>query len=79
LENKFAIRFTEEQFSPNMIGTAGIDLKKKIVKIEEKNYKVIIYDTAGQERFQKFDKAFLSRIERIILVYSMMKLSHFKI
>ena len=72
------IRFTEDQFNNNMIGTAGIDLKRKIVKIEEKNYKVIIYDTAGQERFQKLTKNFYQGSKGIILVYNVTEKKSFQ-
>jgi small GTP-binding protein len=53
-----------------MIGTAGVDFKKKIIELEGKKIKVVIYDTAGHERFQKITKNFYNGAKGIILVYN---------
>jgi Ras-related protein Rab-1A len=69
-KSSILIRYTEDTFTQNMIGTAGVDYKKKVVEIENKLIKVIIYDTAGHERFQKITKNFYNGAKGIILVYS---------
>ena len=45
-------RFCENDFSQNMISTAGVDFKNRFFEVEGKKVKVQIWDTAGQERFR---------------------------
>jgi small GTP-binding protein len=40
-------RFAEGNFSENFIPTVGIDFSVKTIKVENKNIKVQIFDTAG--------------------------------
>ena len=53
----------------NMLGTAGIDFKKKIITRNENNIKVTVFDTAGHERFRKINKTYYRNVKGIILVY----------
>ena len=69
-KSSILIRYTEDTFSQNMIGTAGVDFKKKIVDMNNKQIKVLIYDSAGHERFQKITKNFYNGAKGIILVYN---------
>jgi Ras-related protein Rab-8A len=68
-KSSLLLRYTEDNFSLNMMGTAGIDLKKKIVTIEEETIKVMIYDTAGHDRFRQITKVQYKGSKGIILVY----------
>jgi small GTP-binding protein len=62
-------RYTEDQFYENMLGTAGIDFKKKILEVNNKKGKVTIFDTAGHERFRKINKNYYKNAKGIVLVY----------
>ncbi len=62
-------RFCDNDFGLNMIGTSGVDFRSKIVKIDNKSVKLIIYDTAGQQRFKSITKNFYRCSNGIILVY----------
>lgn len=42
------MRFSDGNFPLDIIGTAGIDCKEKIIQVEGKNLKIQIWDTAGQ-------------------------------
>ena len=49
-------RYVDNVFEVNIMGTAGLDLKKKVVEINKEKIKVYIFDTAGQERFRTVAK-----------------------
>jgi small GTP-binding protein len=40
-------RFSDGQFVSNLIGTAGIDFRNKVVEINNTKIKLEIWDTAG--------------------------------
>lgn len=63
------MRLTDDEFNLNIIGTAGIDLKKKILNIEGEDVKVLIYDTAGHERFRLIAKSQYKGSNGIVLIY----------
>ena len=63
------MRFTDDKFNSNIIGTAGVDFRRKQLSIEGKMVKIIVYDTAGHERFYKLSKNFYKHSKGIILVY----------
>ena len=41
------LRFTEGEFMEGLIGTAGVDYKRKNLELGGRNVKVMIWDTAG--------------------------------
>ena len=63
------MRLTDDEFNLNIIGTAGIDLKKKTLNIEGEDVKVLIYDTAGHERFRLIAKSQYKGSNGIVLIY----------
>jgi len=62
-------RFTDKIFVQNIMGTAGLDMHKKVVKINDENINVIIYDSAGHERFRKITEVQYKGADGLILVY----------
>ena len=62
-------RYTMNSFSLTMLGTAGIDFKKKQVTVEDIKYNIILYDTAGHDRFRKIVKNHCKGADGILLVY----------
>lgn len=62
-------RYTEKVFSTNIMGTAGLDMHKKIVKINDENLNVTIYDSAGHERFRKITEVQYKGSDGLVLVY----------
>jgi len=49
--------------------TIGVDYKFKLVTVKDKNVKLQIYDTAGQERFRTVTASFYRGAHGILLVY----------
>lgn len=62
-------RYVNNVFEMNIMGTAGLDLKKKIVEINGEKIKVFIFDTAGQERFRSIAKNQYKKADAIIVIY----------
>eukprot|EP01029_Cantina_marsupialis_P028792 TRINITY_DN778005_c0_g1_i1.p1 TRINITY_DN778005_c0_g1~~TRINITY_DN778005_c0_g1_i1.p1 ORF type:complete len:311 (-),score=78.73 TRINITY_DN778005_c0_g1_i1:230-1162(-) len=62
-------RFTQNEFIPTLISTAGVDTSFRIVKINGKTVKIQLWDTAGQERFHTITRAYYSGVQGIMLMY----------
>ena len=62
-------RYVDNVFEVNIMGTAGLDLKKKIVEINNEKIKIYIFDTAGQERFRTIAKNQYKKADAIIIIY----------
>ena len=70
----FIIKYTEDRFEESHLLTTGIDLRSKVVQLENGNiYKVDFYDTAGQERYRSISVNSIKSAEGIILMYDITK------
>jgi small GTP-binding protein len=68
-KSSIMMRYTDNEFNLNIMGTAGVDLKKKNLVINGENVKVMIYDTAGHERFRLIAKTQYKGSNGIVLIY----------
>jgi Ras-related protein Rab-8A len=68
-KSSLMMRYTTDTFSLNTMGTAGIDLKKKTVTIDSEEVKIMIYDTAGHDRFRQITKVHYKGSRGVMLVY----------
>jgi len=68
-KSSLMMTYSGEGFKENMLGTAGVDMCKKNVDLETKTIKVVIFDTAGHERFRQITKSQYNGAHGIILVY----------
>jgi small GTP-binding protein len=62
-------RYVDDVFEVNIMGTAGLDLKKKTLNINGDSVKVLIFDSAGHERFRSIAKNQFSKADGIVIVY----------
>ena len=62
-------RFVENKFLKNHLATIGIDFKTKTVNIKNKEIKLKIWDTAGEERFRNITQQYYKGADGIVLVY----------
>ena len=51
------------------MSTVGFDLKFKTIKINNEEIKVMIFDSAGQERFRSLASNYIKKANGILLVY----------
>ena len=68
-KTSFLVRFCDGKFEEDAITTVGVDCKKKFIKRNNKNIKLNIIDTAGQERFRAIAKNMFKNADGIILMY----------
>lgn len=68
-KTSFILRFVENTFQPSYLSTVGIDYKDKIINIHDKEYKLIFYDTAGQEKYRSLAPNLIKKAHGIIIIY----------
>jgi len=62
-------RYFENKFNENQLSTIGIDFKTKYIKVKGASVKVLIWDTAGQEKFRNIAKQYYQGANGVLLVY----------
>ena len=62
-------RFIEGFYNDKTLSTIGIELFKKEVSIQDKQYIMKIWDTCGQERFRSISKNYYHNAHGIMLVF----------
>ena len=68
-KTSFLIRFTKNKFDETYLATIGIDYIYRIINIENKQYKLMFYDTAGEEKYKSIPKNHIKNVQGIILMY----------
>jgi small GTP-binding protein len=68
-KSSLTLRFTEDLFNANTVGTVGVDYKACEVRYGRGRVVVQVWDTAGQERFHRITRAYYRGCHGIILVY----------
>lgn len=64
------LRFTKNQFHDKYVSTIGIDFKSKPLKINNNTtVKVLVWDTAGQEKYKGIVRSFYNKANGILLTF----------
>lgn len=63
------LKYTQNEFDDKPMPTIGIDFRLKKIKINEKEIKVQIWDSAGQERFRTVTRNYYRGAAGVVLVY----------
>ncbi|KRW98601.1 P-loop containing nucleoside triphosphate hydrolase [Pseudocohnilembus persalinus] len=63
------MRYSENSFTNNFYNTIGVDFKIKSLQIEDRNIKLQIWDTAGQDRFRTITNSYYRGAHGILIVY----------
>lgn len=71
--NKYKYENTDEKYTP----TIGIDFLTKNVYLEDKTIRLIMWDTAGSERFKSLIPSYIKNANAIILCYDITSKSSF--
>lgn len=72
------MRFSDGTFPLDIIGTAGIDCKEKVIAAGDKSIRVQIWDTAGQERYSTLTDSYYKKAFGIMLVYDTTDIDSFE-
>ena len=62
-------RFTQDKFEANYQATMGLDFHSKNVTIGDISVRLLLYDTAGQEKFRTLIPMYIRDANIIIVVY----------
>jgi len=68
-KTNLTIRFCENVFGNQYVGTIGIDFKVRTVEVDGKKIKLQIWDTAGQERFQVITQVYYRGSHGVMFVF----------
>lgn len=68
-KSSLLMRYVDDKFTLNMMGTAGIDCKRKVVEYKKHKVNLIFFDSAGHERFRHITETYYKGSKGIILVY----------
>ena len=71
-------KFVSGQFSDSLAPTLGIELYKKEITIDEKQYLYRIWDTCGQERFRSLSTSYFRNSDGIMLLFDLNSLNSFE-
>lgn len=63
------LQYTENKFLNSLLGTIGIDFRKKTIKFYQKTIQLYFWDTAGQEKFRSLTKNYYKDADGVLLVY----------
>jgi len=64
------LRYVEDIFdTDNATATIGVDFKVKKLSIKGKPHRVLLFDTAGQERFRTLTSSYYRNAQGVLLVY----------
>ncbi|XP_048373676.1 ras-related protein Rab-18-B-like isoform X2 [Sphaerodactylus townsendi] len=66
-KSSLLLRFTEDQFEPNLDPTIGVDFKVKQMVVGDLPLQLAIWDTAGQERFRALTPSYYRGAQGVIL------------
>ena len=62
-------RFVNETFEENYQATIGLDFQSKNITIHDQDVRLIIYDTAGQEKFRSLIPMYIREAQIILFIY----------
>jgi len=68
-KSSLMLRYTEGEFHKSLMGTAGIDFRKQMLEVDGLKVRMLIWDTAGQEKFRNITKSYYKGAHGIVLVY----------
>lgn len=71
-------RYANKKFSPSYITTIGIDFCVKYIKIDEDMCKLLIWDTAGQEKFRSITMSYFKGVQICLIIYDICDYSSFE-
>ena len=78
-KSSLIIKYIDNKFSNVYMSTIGFDLKHKQINLKDgTEAKIMIYDTAGQERFKSLAANYIKKANGILLVYDIADHSTFE-
>ena len=76
-KTNFILQFVEHQFYESVPITTSCDIKSKIIQVKNKQIKLQLWDTCGQEKFRSVTKSLFAKADGIILIFDITNYSSF--
>jgi len=67
------LRCVDNMFIDSSIGSLAEEYKEREIVVEDKKFKIQIFDTAGQERFRKVTSSYFRGGQGVMLCYDVTK------
>ncbi|MBD3188107.1 GTP-binding protein [Candidatus Bathyarchaeota archaeon] len=77
-KTSIVLRYTNNAFKKTYVATMGVSLSEKLVQVEDKTFEYIIWDIAGQSKFERMRKHFYMGANMKILVFDITSKESFK-
>ena len=68
-KSSIVLRFSDNRFDDNQLATIGIDYKTKYIKVKDASVKVLLWDTAGHEKFRNIARQYYKGANGVLLIY----------
>lgn len=65
------LRFTENAFKRSYLSTLGVSVSEKVIKLNDNLIQLILWDIAGQQKFDKMRSAFYLGAQGVLLVFDL--------
>lgn len=65
------LRFTENAFKRTYISTMGVHVSDKVIRLKDSNIQLVIWDLAGQSKFDVMRTAFYQGVKGVLLVFDL--------
>ena len=65
----FLYRYFKNTFVEAYLSTIGIDKEIKSIRVGQENYKLIVWDTAGEERFKCLPKKYYQNMDGVLFLF----------
>lgn len=70
-KSSLILRWTQDTFSTDLVGTVGVNFKTKKLTFEDEIVQAQVWDTAGQEQFHKITTSYYKGANGIMLVFDL--------
>lgn len=72
------LRYTRDDYRDNYLTTIGVDFQTRFIQIKNEIIKLLLWDTAGQEKFRSITEAYYRGSHGVLIVYDITDLKSFK-
>lgn len=77
-KSSILLQFTEQQFQTEHDMTIGVEMGSRVVKVDDRNVKLDIWDTAGQESYLSVTRSYYRGADGCLLVYDISNKASFE-
>lgn len=77
-KSSILIQFIDKRFSQLYNMTIGVEFGTRVIDVDDRKFKIQIWDTAGQESFKSITRAYYRESAAVLLVYDVTNSKSFK-